>query len=388
MHDVCIEFEPPNDTHTENNNYITQSKVHTCLWHTFCLTIALRIFAILIAILPISDTVLQTVRAYADWEAAEYPEDYVFKRQLVPLPRYGRIMPMMGKRQGASGLVPVPRVGRANGMLPQPRMGRAGIPQPRMGRAGMLPVARVGRANLVPQMRTGRSGAKGMLPMPRVGRSQDTAFWFATEPHEQQLQSDASQVANESNVNGNVREKRSLEPQYDLDEPLEPEVSVLNHWPMSSNRMMNTYYYRRSIRQLIPQPRFGRGGRRTSDTFTKRATRILAGPDFAVASAVDVDDGVDSGGAADPIDLQLRAVYAMPRFGKQAMMTQLHSNKRAAFTPRIGRASFTPRLGRSSWDLNVDDDELYEPRPGRAAFTPRIGRSVSTSMGQPKQPRN
>lgn len=299
--------------------------------------------------------VLQSVVAYAEYD--EYSsEDYV-KRQLVPLPRYGR---MALKRQGATGMLPMPRVGRAEGMLPMPRVGRANgmLPMPRVGRAeGMLPMPRVGRSwskLVVGRSGLDRSSNKGLVPLPRVGRAAETAFWFAEPVNVAAVDMAKHERDNLLANDSNSRFKRSTLNSYgDLasDEVRE------RKWLESNNGMS---HFQRTSRQLIPAIRVGR---RSIDA-TVFDSNALLGSYLAASTSVE-DGAVDN---EEAIDAPLRALY-VPRLGLMAAL------KRAAFTPRIGRAvAFTPRLGRSSWDIDTDD--MFESRMARAAFTPRIGRSV------------
>ena len=102
---------------------------------------------------------------------------------VVPMPRVGRADGMlpMARAGRSGGLLPLPRSGRSDGMVPMPRVGRSGgdggsadgmVPMPRAGRSGgMVPMVRAGRSEgMVPMVRAGRSD--GVVPMVRAGRSE------------------------------------------------------------------------------------------------------------------------------------------------------------------------------------------------------------------------
>ncbi|KAI1297275.1 hypothetical protein HDE_04768 [Halotydeus destructor] len=325
------------------------------------------------------------VNAYDDWDALSSDFSEQFKRQVVPMARYGRASVIPAPRVGRGGMV-APRVGR--GGLVAPRVGRGGMVAPRVGRGGLV-APRVGRAfydyelfkrqGIIPGPRVGRT--VGVIPSPRVGRSfpnyRDMMhFDFNSMKHDGDNDNDDDDYSSASSSNNNAshnvqRRKRSILEANDDEGIMTPSGENISKdirdWlmnGMSEHVLVPSSTFRRTVRQIIPSPRVGRRSDRQPFDLNK-----FLGSYFTVAS--NEDEGTDS---SDPIDLQLRAVY-IPRFGKRAPGGHL---KRAAFTPRIGRAvSFTPRLGRSSWDLGEPEDELfYEQRPLRGSFTPRIGRSV------------
>ncbi|XP_022661568.1 uncharacterized protein LOC111259753 [Varroa jacobsoni] len=213
-------------------------------------------------------------------------------------------------------LVPFPRIGKRQGLIPFPRIGRS------VGQPSVLSGPSVGGPTEDAAIGTGldddennwENGADTayMLVPDYMKRGGHSAFTPRIERHKRSL-----------DVGGSMNGLGSFG-QSSMRRLLPEDLQAL---------------FRRTMRQLIPNPRVGR-----TDAFVPRLGKKSL-------------EGVNTLGGLGA------AIGAFDEDTNEEFMVKRGPS---AFTPRIGRAAFTPRIGRA-------DPSTGQPRTLRT-FTPRIGK--------------